>query len=152
MSDSVRRFEWYPMGWGGELWVIKNENYWGRLMFLEPGKRGSIHYHTDQMETFMVLVGQMKLDLYPQVPRMDDPSCYTPQRRQSSIPRICEVINIPPRIPHQFVGIERTLLIEISTQRFESDTHRVVVGDVLKGGDKDSVHKVLVDIAQILPW
>jgi|SRR3989338_4970520 len=152
MNEGIRRVEWHPKGWGGELWLANNERYCGKLMFLEPGKRCSIHYHQLKLEDFAVLAGRMQLDLYPDVPVIGDPSSYTDERRQRLLLGPGDAIQIPQRTPHQFVGIERTLFIETSTQHFEADSYRVIVGDVLQDGEKASTPEFLVSIAKMLPW
>ena len=51
--------------WGHELWLVNNEeeDYCGKILFIEKGRHTSMHYHLDKHETFYVLEGTLRVDM-----------------------------------------------------------------------------------------
>ena len=51
--------------WGYELWLAnnENENYCGKILFIEQGKSTSMHYHLEKHETFHVVEGFLSVDM-----------------------------------------------------------------------------------------
>ena len=41
-----------PKGWGYEKWIVNNEEYCGKLLFLAKGKKCSWHFHKLKDEVF----------------------------------------------------------------------------------------------------
>ena len=54
MTSSIK---YVPKGWGYEKWIVNNEMYCGKLLFIEKGKRCSWHYHKIKDETFYLQSG-----------------------------------------------------------------------------------------------
>ena len=52
-----------PKGWGYEKWIVNTEEYCGKLLFLNEGKRCSWHYHKLKDETFYLQPGD-KFHIY----------------------------------------------------------------------------------------
>ena len=50
MTSSEIKF--VPKGWGHEKWIVNTEEYCGKLLFFEEGKRCSFNYHKSKDETF----------------------------------------------------------------------------------------------------
>ena len=50
-----------PKGWGYEKWIVNTEEYCGKLLFLNEGKRCSWHYHKLKDETFYLQSGKILL-------------------------------------------------------------------------------------------
>ena len=48
-----------PKGWGWERWIVNCEEYCGKLLFFEEGKRCSWHYHKLKDEVFYLQSGKM---------------------------------------------------------------------------------------------
>ena len=48
-----------PKGWGFEKWIVNNEEYCGKLLYLVKGKRCSWHYHILKDEVFYVQSGKV---------------------------------------------------------------------------------------------
>ena len=48
-----------PKGWGHEKWIVNNDEYCGKLLFFEEGKRCSWHYHKIKDETFYLQSGKL---------------------------------------------------------------------------------------------
>ena len=51
--------------WGYELWLANNQdnNYCGKILFIEKGNSTSMHYHEDKHETFYVIDGTLRVDM-----------------------------------------------------------------------------------------
>ena len=50
-----------PKGWGHEKWIVNTEEYCGKLLFFNEGKRCSWHYHKVKDETFYLQSGRILL-------------------------------------------------------------------------------------------
>ena len=48
-----------PKGWGWEKWIVNCEEYCGKLLFFNKGKRCSWHYHVEKDEVFYLQSGKM---------------------------------------------------------------------------------------------
>ena len=105
----------YNKGWGSEYWIVNNELYCGKILHLKKGKKCSIHYHKNKDETFYILEGKIKLELFG----------------ETKIMNIGDKIRLKPYTLHRFTGLEDSKILEISTQHFDSDSYRVVKGDTL---------------------
>jgi len=57
MTSSEIKF--VPKGWGYEKWIVNTEDYCGKLLFFEEGKRCSWHYHKIKDEVFYLQSGKM---------------------------------------------------------------------------------------------
>lgn len=110
----------HKKGWGKELWIANDEKYCGKILVLQKGKKCSIHYHKIKDETFYILEGKVKMELYP--------------NGYPSEPEIIEmnqgdVLHLPIGLAHRFFGLEDSQIMEISTQHFEEDSYRHIKGD-----------------------
>ena len=59
MTSSEIKF--VPKGWGHEKWIVNTDEYCGKLLFFEEGKRCSWHYHKLKDETFYLQSGKLLL-------------------------------------------------------------------------------------------
>mgnify|MGYP001328181883 CR=1 FL=1 len=50
-----------PKGWGYEKWIVNTDEYCGKLLFFDEGKRCSWHYHNLKDETFYLQSGRILL-------------------------------------------------------------------------------------------
>lgn len=50
-------------GWGYELWLENMQEYCGKLLVIEAGKKGSMHYHMKKLETMLLVSGHVTLKL-----------------------------------------------------------------------------------------
>ena len=50
-----------PKGWGYEKWIVNTDEYCGKLLFFNKGKRCSWHYHKIKDETFYLQSGSILL-------------------------------------------------------------------------------------------
>ncbi len=97
--------------WGSEEWLHNSPMYCGKLLRLnKPGVWCSQHYHERKHETFRVLHGRVLLELDGVVHVME--------------PGV--VVDIQPYTVHRFTADgDNALLLEVSTQHFDSDSVRL---------------------------
>ena len=106
-------------GWGYEIWVHNSKDYCGKILVLRKDKRCSLHHHAVKKETFYIQSGKLLMRL---VDEEGNESSFTMEQG--------DVLEIPPGLKHQFLGIaDITEIMEFSTQHFESDSIRTEKGD-----------------------
>ena len=98
--------------WGSESWIVNNDLYCGKILFIKKRHRCSIHYHKNKDETFYVLSGSLLLELFGE--------CMILKEGDS--------IRLEPNTVHRFTGLEDTKILEISTHHEDSDSYRLVIG------------------------
>lgn len=109
-----------PKGWGHEVWIVNKQEYCGKLLFIKEGKQCSWHYHKVKDETFYLQSGKILLKFS----ESDD--------RDSSEEVILspgDTFYIPIGLRHQMFALEDSELFEFSTQHFDKDSNRVILGD-----------------------
>ena len=110
----------YPKGWGYEKWIVNKEDYCGKLLFIEAGKRCSWHYHHKKDETFYIQSGEVLL-----IYGMDDDM----EKAKMKVLKVGDKFYVPPGLRHQMQARVDTELFEFSTQHFENDSNRIEPGD-----------------------
>ena len=50
-----------PKGWGFEKWIVNNEKYCGKILYIVKDRKCSWHYHKIKDETFYVQSGKIIL-------------------------------------------------------------------------------------------
>ena len=109
--------------WGREEWIVNNDAYCGKLLWIKKGFQSSIHFHPVKRETFLILVGILWLEVWE-----------TPEEVETTKPphRILlrgwarDAVEIPPGTPHRFIGdIEDALVVEFSTTHSDEDVVRL---------------------------
>ena len=107
-------------GWGFERWIVNNEEYCGKLLYLAKGKRCSWHYHKLKDEVFYVQSGKVKV-------------LYSDEEDRDSAKEIMleagDNFHVYRGLKHQIIALMDTELFEFSTQHFDSDSHRIIKGD-----------------------
>ncbi|MBT3203196.1 MAG: cupin domain-containing protein [Gammaproteobacteria bacterium] len=106
-------------GWGYEIWIHNSEEYCGKILVVNAGRKCSLHHHILKRETFYVQTGQIQMRT---VDEQGEESIFemTPG----------DVLEIKRGFKHQFTGIaERSEIMEFSTQHFETDSIRTEKGD-----------------------
>jgi quercetin dioxygenase-like cupin family protein len=109
-----------PKGWGFEKWIVNNEKYCGKLLYLVKGKKCSWHYHKLKDEVFYVQSGKILLK-YSDSENLE--------KANSIILEKGDNFHIYIGLKHQMLALEDTELFEFSTQHFDSDSHRIINGD-----------------------
>ena len=93
--------------WGRELWIVNNDKYCGKLLYVDKGAQSSYHYHQDKTETFYCLKGYILLTTKDKEFMLIEP--YT----------------LSPNTPHSFYGITDAVILEISTPHSDDDVVRL---------------------------
>jgi quercetin dioxygenase-like cupin family protein len=109
-----------PKGWGWEKWVVNNEEYCGKLLFFNAGKKCSWHYHILKDEVFYLQSGKMCVIFSEE----DDIS-----KAQEIILEPGQNFHVYRGLRHRMIAIEDSELFEFSTQHFDSDSYRIEKGD-----------------------
>lgn len=104
--------------WGHETWLANNEeeNYCGKILYIEPGHSSSMHYHAKKHETFYILEGELTVEI------IDTETT----ERHLHILQEGDSFVIDRFVPHQLSasGIP-VKFIEISTFHRDEDSYRV---------------------------
>ena len=109
----------HQRGWGLEVWVENIPEYCGKLLIVEEGKRGSLHFHMDKLETMYLIEGNVLL-------KFVDPDT---GKDYEIVLEEGDSIMIPRGQAHQIVGLKKSIIIEFSTVHSESDSLRIKKGD-----------------------
>jgi mannose-6-phosphate isomerase-like protein (cupin superfamily) len=109
-----------PKGWGFEKWIVNNEEYCGKILFVVKDKKCSWHYHKLKDEVFYVQAGKA-LVKFSEHDNLDTAQQVLLERGDNF--HVCRGLR------HQICAIEDTELIEFSTQHFDSDSYRIKKGD-----------------------
>jgi quercetin dioxygenase-like cupin family protein len=109
-----------PKGWGSELWVVNKEEYCGKILTFENGRKCSWHYHKIKDEVFHLMSGKLKVFYSDD----DDLS-----KAKWKILNPGDSFYVYPGLRHRMLALEDSVMIEFSTQHFDSDSYRVEKGD-----------------------
>ena len=109
-----------PKGWGWEKWIVNNEEYCGKLLFFNAGKKCSWHYHVLKDEVFYLQSGKMRV-IFSEEDDID--------KAQEIILEAGQNFHVYRGLRHRMIAIEDSELFEFSTQHFDSDSYRVEKGD-----------------------
>ena len=107
-------------GWGHELWIVNKEEYCGKLLFLEKGKKCSWHFHKIKDEVFYLQSGKLAV-YYSEGDNRSKAECLVLSPGQN--------FYVYPGLRHQMIAIEDSELFEFSTEHFDEDSHRLLKGD-----------------------
>ncbi len=100
-------------GWGHEEWIANSAAYCSKLLHVDKGKKCSLHFHEHKMETFHILKGRIQLEVEGDMDYLSEGM----------------IIDIWPYQHHRFTAMVDSIILEVSTQHFESDTTRIEPGD-----------------------
>ena len=104
--------------WGYELWLVNNkeEDYCGKILYINEGCSTSMHFHSKKHETFYILQGTLRVDV------IDTDST------EVDIHSIAEGESfvMERNCPHKLIAQDGPVkFIEISTFHEDSDSYRV---------------------------
>lgn len=122
-KEKKYRPERHYKGWGYEDWIVNNEQYCGKFLHFESGKRCSLHYHKRKDETFYLLFGRLEIIL------ADSLEDYELGNTSKITLNQGECLHIWRGRVHQIIAVEESDLVEVSTQHFEEDSYRIIKGD-----------------------
>jgi len=116
MKSSIK---FVPKPWGYEKWIANNEEYCGKLLFLIKDKYSSWHYHKLKDETFYIQSGMVVVK-------------YSDGDDLETAETIClgrgDSFHVYRGLRHRIIALEDTELFEFSTQHFDEDSHRLIMG------------------------
>ena len=98
-----------PKIWGGEIWLVNNKKYCGKLLLLNNKASGSIHYHKNKQETFWCLFGSLRLMV---------------KNKSFDLTSFSKGITVMPGEKHKFEGLSKSIILEVSTTHRENDLYR----------------------------
>ena len=120
--------------WGHEEWLVNFNKYCAKLLFLKKNHFCSFHCHRLKTESFIVLDGKVQL-IYCLNPRVSDSEIdFTDYGNDTSSLEFPQSIilhpkdrfHIEPGLWHRFIGLEDSLILEVSTQHFDEDSYRAL--------------------------
>jgi len=117
---AFEKLKMVPKGWGFEKWIVNNEKYCGKILYIVKDHKCSWHYHKIKDETFYVQSGKIEL----RYGKDHDINMST-----SVVLNKGDHFHIPVGLVHQMRAIEDTELFEFSTQHFDEDSIRISKGD-----------------------
>ena len=94
--------------WGNERWLVNTIDYCGKILTLNKGYRCSIHYHKNKDETFYILSGIVLIEI----------------KGKERVMKKGDVQRILPLTDHRFTGLEKSVILEVSTHHDEKDSYR----------------------------
>lgn len=104
--------------WGMEVWLVNNDKYCGKILYLDKGAEGSYHYHKEKQETFFCQKGQVVLTI---------------EGRDYMLNPFSRPKTIKPGKLHSFRGITDAVILEISTPHSDEDVYRSTKSSGRKG-------------------
>ena len=106
-------------GWGKEIVFVNNNEYCGKILSFNKGKKFSMHYHLLKKETWYVSKGKF---IFIWI----DTTIGT---KHSEYLEVGDVITNERGEPHQIIALEDGDIFEVSTQHFDSDSYRIWKGN-----------------------
>jgi quercetin dioxygenase-like cupin family protein len=121
VSDKTAlEMKYVPKGWGFERWIVNCEEYCGKLLYFEKGKRCSWHFHEIKDEVFYLQSGKMIVK-YSDEDDLENADELTLNAGDN--------FHVYTGLRHQMIALEDSELFEFSTQHFDSDSYRIIKGD-----------------------
>ena len=117
MTSSIKHV---PKGRGHEKWIVNTEEYCGKLLYFNEGKRCSFHYHKEKDATFYLQSGKILL-YYGDSDDLGE--------AKDIILEPGDKFHIYRGLRHQMIAIEDSELFEFSTQHLDEDSIRIEKGD-----------------------
>jgi quercetin dioxygenase-like cupin family protein len=108
-----------PKGWGKEIIFVNNDEYCGKLLCFNKGKKFSMHYHIKKKETWYVSKGRFILIWVD----TNNGITYT------EFLNIGDIITNERGEPHQLIALEDSEVFEVSTKHYDADSFRMWKGD-----------------------
>jgi len=109
-----------PKGWGYEKWIVNRDDYCGKLLFMNKGKKLSWHYHEKKTETFYINKGSVVI----YYGTSDDINAAIMQELY-----VGDIFHVPIGLRHRLLALEDSEIFEFSTHHEDSDSIRVEKGD-----------------------
>jgi mannose-6-phosphate isomerase-like protein (cupin superfamily) len=108
-----------PKGWGKEIIFVNNDEYCGKILCFDKGKKFSMHYHLKKKETWYVSKGAFILIW------IDTSHGIT----YTEYLKVGDVITNERGDPHQLIALEYAEVFEVSTKHYDDDSYRICKGN-----------------------
>lgn len=113
--------------WGKEFWVVNNEKYCMKFLFIEPGGMCSLHWHRRKDETFFIDEGSCFLEILEiSTPVEGSPGTHNETQYELSHG---DSFRITPGVVHRFWvpkdAVAGCMVVEVSTTHDDSDVVRL---------------------------
>jgi quercetin dioxygenase-like cupin family protein len=108
-----------PKGWGKEIIFVNNDEYCGKLLCFDKGKKFSMHYHLKKKETWYVSKGAFILIWVDTA----NGTTYTEYLK------VGDVVTNERGEPHQLIATEDAEVFEVSTKHYDDDSFRMWKGN-----------------------
>lgn len=111
--------------WGYELWIVNNDEYCGKILYIYPEKKCSVHYHKLKKETFYIMDGQLSVE-YSNSLDINNWQNMIGILTTTLLPG--QSITIDRNIAHRFYTKNNLpcTFLEISTHHDEQDSYRLI--------------------------
>jgi quercetin dioxygenase-like cupin family protein len=106
-------------GWGKEIIFVNNDEYCGKILCFDKGKKFSMHYHLLKKETWYVSKGKFILIWID----TKNGTTYTEYLN------VGDIITNNRGEPHQLIALEDSEVFEVSTKHYDNDSYRIKKGD-----------------------
>jgi len=108
-----------PKGWGKEIIFVNNDEYCGKILCFDKGKKFSMHYHVKKKETWYIAKGKFLLHwIEPESGKF-----------HTEYLNIGDVITNERGEAHQVEALEQSEIFEVSTKHYDSDSYRIWKGN-----------------------
>lgn len=97
--------------WGREVWFAHTEKYAGKILEVKKGKRLSLQYHKQKMETQYVVSGLIKFTVGPDKEHLEE-----------KILQPGDKYDIYPGLIHRVEALEDSVVFEVSTPELDDVT------------------------------
>ena len=111
-----KAFDYRDKYWGS-IQTVVNKEHTGKRIYLKAGGQNSLEFHCNKIETYFVHSGKLKVGL--RIGRGEN---------KSVIIEAGDAFEILPGLMHMKIGIEDSVIMEISTRDEDSDSHLVEDG------------------------
>ena len=107
--------------WGKEEWLVNNELYCAKKLYVNFGYKCSDHFHESKDETFYILKGIIYLFTHDDI-RDDGSYGYT----KIDVLKEGDSFRIFPKTIHSFISMtDESIMLEVSTMHEDKDSHRI---------------------------
>lgn len=104
--------------WGAEDWLVKNEHYVAKHLYINPKEQISLQYHNEKHETMIVLegMGQLILGTTNAVKNYENGEEFPVSSQTITVG---DIFTITPKTIHQIRAYTGLKILEISTPQTE---------------------------------
>jgi mannose-6-phosphate isomerase len=95
--------------WGREEWIVHNDSYVMKLLFVNAGECLSKQYHEEKMETLKLVQGKVVVHFGAEGDTENEPETFVLHSDENV------ALHVNPKTIHRFEAIEDAVFVEVST-------------------------------------